>query len=361
MSNCRLFVLPVLVLSVLAAAWRPVTAQEAAQEAAQETTLRVVATTTILADVAQNVGGDLLTVTSLLPADVDAHAYEPTTADVARVAQSDLLLTVGAGYETFLQRLLQNAGSTITVVDVSRGLAILPLGLVGHTHDHEADEHADEATAEAESPYLGILGEGLDCAGSLADAETMQTEDVHAHGACDPHVWMNPQNVVGWVDNVVAAFSEADPANADAYGTNGDAYIAQLEALDADIQEMVAGVPQDRRILVTNHEFMGYFAEHYGFEVVATVLPGTNTGGEIDPRSLAGLIALVRDEHVPAIFAEISANPRLADVIASESGVTVVTSLYSEALGGADSPASTYLDFMHYNAQTIVDALASAP
>jgi ABC-type Zn uptake system ZnuABC Zn-binding protein ZnuA len=170
---------------------------------------------------------------------------------------------------------------------------------------------------------------------------------------------MNPQNVMGWVNNIVDAFSEADPANAEAYRANGDAYIAQLEALDAEIDQTIATVPEDRRILVTNHEFMGYFADRYGFEVVATVLPGINTGGELDPQSLADLIVLVQQEQVPVIFAEVSANPQIAEVIAQESGVAVVTSLYSESLGGADSPASTYLDFMRYNAQTIVDALSA--
>jgi ABC-type Zn uptake system ZnuABC Zn-binding protein ZnuA len=266
-----------------------------------------------------------------------------------------MLLTVGAGYEAFITRLLENVGGDVNAVEVSHGLEILPLGLVGHDHEHdseataEADEHQDE--------YLGVLGDGLECAAHEHEADE---EGDHEHGACDPHVWMNPQNVIGWVNNIVAAFSAADPDNAAAYQTNGEAYITQLQALDAEIENIVTTIPEDRRILLTNHEFMGYFAEHYGFEVVATVLPGVNTGGEVDPQSLAALIALVQDENVPAIFAEVSANPQIADVIASESGVAVVTSLYSESLGAADSPASTYLDFMRYNAQTIANALTIA-
>ena len=321
--------------------------------AAQDTPLNVVATTTILADVAQNVGGDLVNVTSLLPPDTDTHAYEPTTSDAARVAQAGMLLTVGAGYETFITRLLENVGGDVNTVEVSRGLEILPLGLVGHDHEHEAG-----ATAEAhEDEHLGVLGDGLECEAH----EHEEGEDVdHEHGACDPHVWMNPLNAISWVNNIVAAFSAADPENAAAYQTNGETYIAQLQALDTEIEAIISAIAEDQRSLLTNHEFMGYFAERYGFEVVATVLPGMNTGGEVDPQSLAGLIALVREAHVPAIFAEVSANPQIADVIASESGVTVVTALYSEALGGADSPASTYLDFMRYNAQTIADALTTA-
>jgi zinc/manganese transport system substrate-binding protein len=325
--------------------------------AAQDALLNVVATTTILADVAHNVGGDLVNVTPLLPPDTDTHAYEPTTDDAARVAQADMLLTVGAGYEAFITRLLENVGGGVNTVEVSQGLAILPLGLLGHEHQ---DEQTPEATAEAdghEAEGLGVLGEGLECAAHEHEEGEAAADE---HGQCDPHVWMNPQNVIGWVNNIVDAFSAADPDNAAAYRANGDAYITQLQALDAEIAGIVAAIPEDRRILLTNHEFMGYFAHHYGFEVVATVLPGANTSGEVDPQSLAALIALVQQEHVPAIFAEVSANPQIADVIASESGVAVVTSLYSESLGPADSPASTYTDFMRYNAQTIAGALAAA-
>lgn len=326
---------------------------------AQDTVLNVVATTTILADVAQNVGGDLVSVTALLPADTDTHAYEPTADDAARVAQTDLLLTVGAGYEAFIARLLENAGGDVPTVVVSNGLDIRPLGLMDHDHEDQSEGEATEESHEHGDEILGVLGEGLECGAHVheeGDAET----DAHEHGDCDPHLWTNPQNVIGWVNNIVDAFSAADPANADTFRANGDAYIEQLQALDAEVAEILSAVPEDQRILVTNHEFMGYFAEHYGFEIAATVLPGTNTSGEIDPQSLAALIELVRDENVPAIFAEVSANPQISEIIAEESGVAVVTNLYSEALGGADSSASTYLDFMRYNAHTIADALAPA-
>jgi ABC-type Zn uptake system ZnuABC Zn-binding protein ZnuA len=322
--------------------------------AAQDVQLSVVATTTILADVAQNVGDNLVNLSSLLPPDADAHAYEPTADDAARLAQADMLLTVGAGYEAFLSGLLENAGGEVNTIEVSRGLEILPLGLVGHDDEHEGEEE-----------HLGVFGEGLECEahhheeGEEEHEEEEYEEGEHEHGGCDPHLWMNPQNVIGWVNNIVDAFTAADPGNAPTYRVNGDAYIAQLEALDTEIEQIVSVVPEDRRVLVTNHEFMGYFADHYGFEVVATVLPGGTTGGEVDPQALAALIALVREKQVPAIFAEVSANPQIAEVIASESGVAVVTSLYSEALGDASSPASTYIDFMRYNAQTIADALSA--
>ncbi len=331
---------------------------------AQAAPLNVVATTTILADVAANVGGDLVSVTPLLPPNTDTHAYQFTPQDVARVADADLLLTVGAGYETFLNGLMENAGDVLMVV-ASDGLPILsPLD----THDH-ADEAA-EATETADHDHegehehnsarvIGILGQDVVCE-AHDEAEHEAESDEHEHGNCDPHVWLDPHNVMIWTNNVAEAFAAADPANAETYRSNAEAYKTQLEALDAEIGALVATLPQDRRILVTNHEFLGYFANAYGFEVAATVLPGISTSAEPNPQELTALIDLIRDEGVPAVFAEVSANSQLAEVVGQEAGVTVVTDLYTEALSDESGPASTYLDYMRHNANIIVAALAGA-
>jgi ABC-type Zn uptake system ZnuABC Zn-binding protein ZnuA len=349
---------------------------------AQDTPLRVLATTSIVADVAQNVAGDLLTVESLLPLGADTHAFEPVPADAVRVSEADLLLTVGAGYEGFLGDLLENAGDAAAeVIVVSNSIEIL--GFSEHGHEEE-DDHSEEATAdpaataEAEAEHedehghegaehIGVLGsDDVECeahededhskrySGDISQSE----EDEHEHGACDAHVWTDPMNVVIWTNNIADAFSAADPANADAYRANADAYIASLEALHEEISALVATLPEEQRILVTNHEFMGYFAHAYGFEVVGTVLPGVTTDLEPNPQELAELIELIGEEGVRAIFAEVSANPQLAEVVAEEAGIDVVTTLYSESLSEAGGPASTYLDYMRYNAQTIVNALA---
>jgi ABC-type Zn uptake system ZnuABC Zn-binding protein ZnuA len=311
---------------------------------------RVLATTSILADVAQNVAGDLLTVESLLPADADAHVFEPSPADVARVAEADLLLVVGAGYEAFLGDLLANAGDAAAeVVVASNGIDILALG---GEHDEHEGEH-EHAAAE----HIGILGE-IECEAHEHEEDEAEHEDEHEHGACDPHVWTDPMNGVVWADNIAAAFSVADPANEDIYRANADAYIAQLETLDAEISETLAVIPEESRILVTNHEFMGYFAAAYDFEVVATVLPGGTTDAEPNPQELAALIELIEAEGVSALFAEVSANSQLAEVVAQEAGISVVTTLYSEALSAADGPASTYVDYLRYNASVIAEALA---
>jgi ABC-type Zn uptake system ZnuABC Zn-binding protein ZnuA len=294
---------------------------------AQAAPLNVIATTTILADVAQNIAGDRFTVTALVPVNADSHAFEPSVDDARRVSEADLVLTIGAGYEQFIEGLLENAGANIPVVTANNGVNIRPLG-VGHEPEHEGEA---EATEHAD-------------------------HDDHELGG-DPHTWMDPQNVMVWVGNIRDAFSLLDHANAAIYEANADAYLDQLAALDAELQAQVDTLPAEARILVTNHEFMGYFADRFGFEMVGTVLPGGTTDAEPDPQGMADLIALIQSEGVPAIFAEVSANPELAEIIASEAGVNVVTALYSESLSDAAGPAPTYLDFMRHNTRTIVDAL----
>lgn len=322
---------------------------------AQDSPLQVIATTTLIADVARNVGGDLVEVTSLVPADSDVHAFEPAPTDAARLSDADIVLVNGAGLETFLGGLLENAATTAPVV-VSNGVPMLAFG----THDHDITDH--DAEAHESTEIIGVLGvDGLCDVHQEADHDEVHTEgeDEHEHGACDPHVWMNPQNIIIWADNIAAAFAAADPANAEVYAANAQAYQEDLAALDAELLARIDTLPAERRILVTNHDFMGYFAAHYGFEIVGTVITGGSTLSEPDPQSLAALVDLVQAEGVPAIFAEISANSQLAAVIAAETGATVVMTIYSEALSNADGPASTYLDYMRYNVETIVNALST--
>jgi ABC-type Zn uptake system ZnuABC Zn-binding protein ZnuA len=344
----RVFV-PILVVAVSLMIGGGIFAQEAVP-------LNVIATTTILADVARSVGGEFVNVESLLPPNADAHAYEPTVEDASRVAGADMLLVVGAGYEEFLGGLLEAVGEDIPVVVVSNGLEIIAIGEHGHSDEDEAEEEGEEHAA---GEVLGVLGEGLACEAHEEEADaavTEEAEEEHA-GECDPHVWTNPLNVIRWVENIADAFAAADPDNADWYYEYGNEYAALMEALDQDVQEVLAIVPEERRVLVTNHEFMGYFARQYGFEIAATVLPGGSTSAEPDPQTLAELIEFVAAQGVPAIFAEVSANPEMAELVASEAGIAVVTTLYSESLSDADGSASTYADYILFNAQTIAAAL----
>jgi zinc/manganese transport system substrate-binding protein len=315
---------------------------------AQSEPLKVVTTTTIIADIAQNVGGDLVDVVSLIPPDSDVHAYQPTPTDVALVSQADVVLVNGVGLESFLSGLMENAASIEPVV-VSNGIEILAFG--EHKHEGETEE------AYSEDEHIGVLGVDAECEAHGEEAH-QEGEEEHEHGRCDPHVWTDSKNVMIWSTNIAEAFAAADPDNAETYRANATAYVDQLTALDTEVRGIFSVITDDRRILVTNHEFFGYFAHAYHFEVVGTVISGGSTLAEPDPQELADLVTLVEAEGVPAIFAEISANDRLAEVIASETGINVVTAIYSDSLSAADGPASTYVDYVRYNAQIIAEALS---
>lgn len=305
---------------------------------AQDDPLRVVATTTLIADVAQNIGGDLVEVTAIIPPEQDVHSFSPSPADVGAIVDADLVLVNGAFLEESLLDIIEsNAEGEIVVV--SNGIEILAFG------GHDAEE--DEAHSAFES--LGTLGDDTDCE---------ENDDAHEHGGCDPHVWTNPWNILLWVVNITDAFAKADPDNAETYHTNAEVYIQQLNDLIDELDTMIETIPEANRVLVTNHEFLAYFAAVYGFELVGTVIPSSSTLAEVDPRTLAELIEAVKAEGVPAIFTEVSANTDLAETVATEVGRDVqVVSLYSGALSDADGPASTYIDYMRYNVRAIVEAL----
>lgn len=311
--------------------------------------LRIVATTSLIADVAQNVAGEGVEVSALLPPNTDTHSYEMTPNDLARAADADLLLINGAGYETFLANMLANIGD-VSVVVVSSGVPILPYA-EDHAHEGE-DVHEEDET-------LGRLNIEIICEGTgieLIAASTEEAEEGHDHGVCDPHVWMDPENVMIWAENIAIGLGALDPDNAEQYSANAEAYQAELQTLDAELFALVDTLPEDQRVLITNHEFLGYFAHAYDFTIAASLL-GTSTGSEVNPADLIALADQIENTGVRAIFAETTANPQLAQTLANETGITVVGTLYSEALSAADGPAATYLDFMRYNTQTIVDAL----
>lgn len=276
--------------------------------------LRVVATTTIVGNVVQVIGGDAIDLTVLLPVGVDPHTFEPAPQDMAAVADAHVIFVNGAGLEVFLDRLLRNAGSNAAVVNVSDGIRTRRL--------------------EDEAP----------------DADHGEDEEV------DPHVWFNPLNVVVWTGHIEKALSTLNPANSGVYETNARAYRMALQELDVWIVDQVDQVPQIHRRLVTDHATFGYFADHYGFEQMGTVFPGFSSAAEPSARDLAELTDTIRELGVPAIFVGTTVNPGLAQRIADDTGTQVV-SLYTGSLSGPDGPAGDYLTLMRYNVSTIVNAL----
>jgi ABC-type Zn uptake system ZnuABC Zn-binding protein ZnuA len=277
----------------------------------------VLASTTFLADIARNVAGSRLTVESLLPIGADPHSYQPTPQDAAKITDSKLLIVNGLEYEHFIETLLENAGGERMVITASDGI--------------EA-RHGEEHAGAAES------GSG------------------HEHEAGDPHMWLDPTLVIHYVENIRDGLIAFDPEGEAVYRSNAEAYIVALKDLDAWIVEQVAQVPPQRRLLVTNHEALGYFAERYGFTITGTVIESFSSGASPSAAQMSGLIQQIKSSGAPAIFLDASDNDALARQIAAETGVNVVTDLHLESLTDG-APAATYIDMMKYNVSLIIEAL----
>jgi ABC-type Zn uptake system ZnuABC Zn-binding protein ZnuA len=278
-------------------------------------TIKVLAAETFIADIAQNVAGDRLHVESMMPFAVDPHTYEPSPGDVRKVAQCQVLIVNGAGYEAFQERLLKNAGGNPFVIVASKGLTSRK------AHEGEIVENPNEA---------------------------------------DPHFWLDPTNVIRYVENIRDGLSQADPDGAATYARNADTYTAELKKLDAWIREQSARVPAERRMLVTSHDCFGYFSDRYGFKIVGTIIPSVSTEAMPSARQIAELVDHIRAAHAPAIFVEPETNPQLAQQVARETGVKVVTDLYLETLTDKDGPAPTYMKMMQHNVNRIVSTLLQA-
>ena len=302
-----IFALALIAVSIAACATPPIPAN-----ATPKTSPRVLAVETFLADIAQNVAGTRARVDALIPAGVDPHGFEPTPADVRKVADSQVLIVNGAGLEEFLTKLLANAGGKRIVVEASAG---------------------------------------------LASRKPAANEVLNPDHPGDPHFWLDPNNVTRYAENIRDGLSQADPAGAATYKANAEAYSAQLKSLDVWIAEQVNPIPPERRLLVTNHESLGYFADRYGFRIVGTIIPSVSSDASSSAQQLAALVNQIKSAKAPAIFLETGTNPQFAKQIAPEAGIKVVSELYTHSLTNAQGPAPTYLGMMEYNTRTIVNAL----
>jgi zinc/manganese transport system substrate-binding protein len=268
--------------------------------------LRVLATTTQVADLARNVAGDRASVTGILTPNSDPHDYEPRPADAKTVADADVVLRSGAAVDDWLGDLLKSASSdarTVTLIDDMRTRS----------------------------------GEG---------------------GEVDPHWWQDPRNARIAVLAIRDALAKADPDGTATYDANADAYLGRLDALDAAIARCMDSIPADRRKLVTNHDALGYFADRYGITVVGAVVPALSTAARASAGETRDLIATIRREHVTTIFPESSVNPKLEKAIATEAGAKVGPALWADSLGPKDSDGATYLQALRFNALAMADGFA---
>ena len=283
--------------------------------------LKVVASFSIIADFARNVGGDRIALTTLVGPGGDAHVYEPRPADAAAMAKADLVLVNGLHFEGFLQRLVDTSGSRAVVAELTRGVETIGM----------REEHAHEAEEEGHEDHAG--------------------EHAHEHGDIDPHAFQSVANAKVYVSNIVEAFCKADAGGCPTYRANGEAYGAKLDALEAEVREAVAVIPSEKRVIITSHDAFGYFAHAYGIRFLAP--EGISTESEASAADVARLVRQVREDKASAIFMENVTNPRLIEQIARETGQKVGGTLYSDALSPPGGPAATYIDMMRHNVTTI--------
>lgn len=291
----RLILALVVVLSIAACSSAP----------ADSGGLKVVASTTLVGDVVRQVGGEHIDLSVLLPVGVDPHTFEPRPQDMAALSDAQMVFINGLGLEEALKPSL-DANVKGRIVEVSQGIKALPFN----------DEHS----------------------------------------AGDPHTWMDPNNTIIWTRNITAALSQADPENANDYQANAEAYVSKLKELDSWIHQRVEQVPVEQRKLVTDHEMLAYFAEKYGFEQIGLVVPALSTNASPSAQELAALEDTIRKLGVKAIFVSKEVNPETSNQVAQDTGVKLV-SIYSGSLGEAGSGAETYIDWMRYNVNAIVEAL----
>ncbi len=265
--------------------------------------INVVASFSILADMARNVGGDRVDVTALVGPDGDAHVYAPTPADAKKVADARLLVINGLGFEGWMPRLLQASGSKAPVIVATKG--IMPRKMGGHD---------------------------------------------------DPHAWQSVANARIYVANIRDGLIAVAPDQATIFKANADAYLAKLEALDRELREAVAKIPQERRKVISTHGAFGYFADAYGVTFFSPL--SVSTDAEPSARDIAAIIAQIRDAKIPAVFLENITDPRLIQRIAAETGAKVGGTLYSDSLTGEKGPAPTYIDMVRHNIKALTSALA---
>jgi zinc/manganese transport system substrate-binding protein len=291
---------------------------------AGEGDIRIVATTSTLGDLVSNVAGGDATVEVLMPLGADPHSFLPSSQQVAEMNDADLVVVNGLGLEEGFAAVLEGV--------VADGGRVLELG-----------------------PMLDPIPFGLD---DHDDADNDDDEDDGDDHSIDPHVWMDPLRMAEAVTIVAAELSELDPGSD--WTERGAAYASELQELHSEIEAELSAIDQSDRLLVTNHEALGYFADRYDFEVVGTVIPGGSTLGDPSSEALASLVGTIRELGVSVVFAETTQPSALADAVARELGGEVqVVELFTGSLGEPGSGAETLIDMLRVNAGRIAQALGS--
>ncbi|MGF7158774.1 zinc/manganese transport system substrate-binding protein [Rhodoligotrophos appendicifer] len=299
--------------------------------AASAEPLKVVASFSIIADFAKNVGGDRVEIVTLVGPNGDAHVYDPKPSDAAALAAADVVLTNGLQFEGFLPRLIKASGAKAPMVELTKGAEILKVEEEPHAHA-EAGEHQHEKAEDHD-----------------------HEEGHHHHGEFDPHAWQSVHNAEVYVKNIADAFCAADKAGCDTYTANAKIYTNALKALDTEIKAAVAEIPENKRTVITSHDAFGYFEHEY--QIILLAPEGISTDTEASAADVAALIRQIREDKASAIFVENISNPKPIERIGQETNLKVGGELFSDALSEESGPAATYIEMMRHNIKTIRGAV----
>jgi zinc/manganese transport system substrate-binding protein len=269
--------------------------------------VRVLASFSVLADLVRQVGGDAVAVEAFVGPDGDAHVYEPTPRDLRRLLTADLLVRNGLGLEGWMDRLTQAAGFKGRVVVAAT--AVVP------------------RTMKADGGAI----------------------------ATDPHAWQDPRNAVLYVRAIAEGLASADVANAAGYRAAADRYSAAIQEVDGWIEAAFAAIPAEQRRVITTHDAFGYYGARYGVAFLSA--EGISTEYEPSAKAIAALVAQIKRDKVRAVFIENMASPRMAQMLARETGAVLGGTVYSDALSPTGGPAATYLDMLRSNTRLFVAAM----
>lgn len=270
--------------------------------------LRVVGTTTFIADMAKNIAGDKAEVLSLMPIGGDPHTYEPVPGDAQKIENADIILKNGLTLEGWLDEMIQNSGTKAQIYTLTEGIEAI------NSADHK--------------------------------------------GAMDPHAWMSAKNGLIYIQHIKEALITFDPGNTAVYEANYQAYKSKLLALDTYITQQINKIPQAQRILITSHDAFRYYGNQYGIRVESVI--GTSTDAEVRFEDIQHLNTVIAQHNIQAIFIESTINPKLMNQISQDKQVKIGGKLFADSLGDEESGASTYWDMLKQNTDTIVAGLLGA-
>ena len=326
----------------------------------------VVASFSILGDMVKRIGGEHVSITTLVGPNGDTHVYQPTPADARAVRKAKLLFVNGLKFEGWIERLVEASDFKGTRVVTTEGIKPIPYEDAHDEHHkdehgkeehHKDDYHKDEhGKDEHHKDEHGHEQKHADTGRHKDhDDDKRGDHDGHDHGAFDPHAWQSLKNAVSYVDNITAALARVDPTNAATFYSNRAAYVAEIESLNAEIRKTVADLPTDRRTVVTSHDAFRYFGRDFGITFLAP--QGLSTDAEASAKDVARLIRQMREKRISAVFVENITDPRLLKQIANETGAAVGGTLYPGALSGPSGPAASYLDMIRHNATILMESL----